>query len=187
MSTVVLFTKDKSNYYKFNVECYNKKRNATRYNGSDVVICHPPCPQWSQLRRFAKEDFEEKQLALWALELVRKNGGILEHPQNSTLFTKIISLKPGQLDIYGGQMLYVDLNWFGYPCKKKTGLYIVGLLPQNIPAYPISLNAITHRIGSRSRNRNLTKKELPKSRRDETPTLMCKWLLQVAEQIQLTR
>lgn len=71
----VLFVTSKSVYRSFPVECFDLARDALTFSGSDRVICHPPCRAWGRYHHVAKPRPGEADLALWALELVRRNGG----------------------------------------------------------------------------------------------------------------
>lgn len=180
---VILFTKRNSNYLVFGFECYNEKKNAMLYTGDDVVIAHPPCRLWAGLRGLSTAPIGEKELGTFAVNIVRNNGGIVEHPASSLLFKDGTFTRPGIIDLHGGFLLKVDMSWFGFHAKKSTMLYIVGCGPMDIPAYPLSFDAVTHVIGY-SKHSNPRKKELSKSMRDVTPVKMCEWLLSVARVIE---
>lgn len=107
------------------LDLWNKERNAYDYSGTNPVIAHPPCQQWSKLKKFAKEDPEEKGLGPFLIDIVKRNGGVLEHPLGSDLF-RYCGVNTG--------LYKVDQNWFGFPARKVTLLFVVGfkLLP-----YPI--------------------------------------------------
>lgn len=75
-------------------------------------------------------------------------------------------------------------SWFGHRAVKKTLLYIVGIRPQEIPPYPISLDAVTHIISSlkrrKSGNRTI-KLECTKSEREKTPEKFANYLIEIAK------
>jgi hypothetical protein len=77
----------------------------------------------------------EAELALWSIEKIRKNGGILEHPAGSRLFGKHLP-DVGETDEYGGFTILVDQYDFGHVAHKKTKLYICGVKPEDIPLLP---------------------------------------------------
>lgn len=114
-----------SNYYKLSpyLDLWPASRDAYNFTGTNPVICHPPCQQWSMLRSFAKVNAKEKDLAFFCLEKVQLNGGILEHPAGS-IFFKTAGIKP---------TLSVDQSWFGFPARKRTYLYFVGYKPLALP------------------------------------------------------
>lgn len=174
MDIPVLFVHNRSNYKKLpGFDCYDLKRNALTYKGDDPVICHPPCRLFSRLRAFSNADFKEKEFAYFALDLVRKNGGILEHPASSLLW-KEKNLPLGcSVDEYGGFTLCIDQCWFGLSVRKRTYLYIVGIKARDLPGYPI-LNNIPFRKFS-----NLTTKQ-----RSETTVELCLYLQKIILKIQ---
>ena len=183
--TAVLFTKAKSNYLKFQQsDCYDINRNALTLPGSEPAIFHPPCRLFGRLRQFSKAPGCEKLLAYWSMLYVRNNGGILEHPRSSTLWSQFNVGKPLTPDRYGGYLISVNLSWFGFKAQKKTGLYIVGIPYKELPPLPLSFNAITHSISGNTKS-NL--KELDKTKNSETPAQLCLWLNEVIELIKLRR
>lgn len=163
---------------------WDKKRNALLWPGGRPVVAHPPCRAWGRLAHFAKPEEGEKDLAMWAVEQVRRWGGVLEHPQSSRLWKAKELPRPGGVrDEWGGFSVSVDQHWWGHRANKETWLYICGL-SEKLPAFPIRLDEGTHRImwdtrrGTRSRN--WWKKRLPTSEREKTPEAFAKWLVQVA-------
>jgi hypothetical protein len=165
-----LFVRKDSIYKELGLDCWGEERKAENYKGPYPVICHPPCQQWGRLRQFAKVNEYEKNLAFIAIDLVRKYGGVLEHPEASKLFDGKILPLPGQRDKFGFSMKICQ-NWFGHKARKKTYLYIVGIEPKNIPAYPISFD-----LPQVQNLRNLSKKY-----REYTPVKFAKWLKDLAE------
>lgn len=145
-TTTVLCIDPNSNYFKLpGIDLYTKTRNAYNFTGNNVIIAHPPCAQWSRLRNFAKEDKEEKELALFCWELVNKNGGILEHPYGSFLFKYVNASRK--------KIFCIDQHWFNFPCRKRTWLYCheIDLLP-----FPLNFNAYIRKVESlHSRTRSI--------------------------------
>lgn len=180
----VLFTQPGSHYYNFDTDCYDIARDARLYTGSSAVICHPPCRSWGQLRHISHFSLAEHNLAIFAVIKVQKNGGIIEHPVGSKLFGSILPY-PGLKDNYGGYTICIDQHWFGYPARKKTLLYIVGIPENKLPPIPISFDAITHKIGgTRKKSQNYHRlKEVSKSTRSLTPIALCQWLIETASLI----
>jgi len=177
MKTPVLFVHNRSNYKKLDVfDCYDEKRNALNYTGSEPVICHPPCRTFSRLRGLSQAPIEEKQLAYWSIDLVRKNGGIVEHPHDSQLWKDKDVVKPGYTDQYGGFTICIDQSWFGYYTPKKTLLYIVGIKSKEIPDYDFNRDINFRKF------QNLTKKQ-----RSETTPELCIWLNEIVKKIRLSK
>lgn len=104
-------------------DCWDQERDSYTYTGSNPVIAHPPCQQWSRLKAFANVDPVSKELAFFCLEKVRSNGGILEHPYGSSFF-KAAGIKP---------TIQIDQCWFGFPGRKRTWLYFHGCTPLTHP------------------------------------------------------
>lgn len=178
--SVVLFTQKNSIYQDLGCDCWGIERDATRYTGSDPVIAHPPCRAWSRVRGLAKPLPGERELAFVAIQIVRKNGGVLEHPSSSTLFPEFLPL-PGSFDSFGGYSICIDQFWFGHKCRKATLLYVVGCSQKQLPPIPYRLDAITHTVGRSKANRYNGKKEISKKGREATPVLLAEWLIQVTK------
>lgn len=179
----VLFAREDSIYKMLGADCWDISRDARNYPGNKPVIAHPPCRAWGQLSHMAKPRPDEKKLALFAIEMVRKYGGVLEHPRASKLFPAYLPL-PGLKDEYGGYSICVDQFWWGHKCKKNTLLYIVGCAEKDLPPIPLRFDAVTHIIGTSGRRKNGTrytgKKEVTKQEREATPVAMAEWLLSTA-------
>lgn len=134
----VLFAREDS-IYKTMLECdvWDIKRDALNFTGSLPVVAHPPCRAWGRLRHFAKPREGEKELALWAVDVVRRNGGVLEHPASSRLWAEKPLPLPGEgQEEYGGWTLLVKQWWWGHKAEKPTLLYIVGCEPNELPEIP---------------------------------------------------
>lgn len=174
MKTPVLFVHSRSNYKKFDFfDCYDEKRNALNYTGTLPVIAHPPCRLWSKLRTLSTADESEKEYASWVLQLVRQNGGILEHPYDSTFWKTFDCPKPGTFDKFGGTTIVFDQFHFGYYTRKRTRLYIVGLKSlKDIPPMPLRFEPVQRKF------ENLTKKQ-----RSETTSELCIYLNEIIKKI----
>jgi hypothetical protein len=151
----VLCVDKHSNYKKLDgLDLWDAQRDAYNYTGTNPVITHPPCQQWSKLHKFAHVNAYEKALAFFCLEKVQQNGGILEHPQGSSFF-KAAGIKP---------TLAVDQSLFGFPARKRTLLYIHGY---KAPALPLCFDV-----------RKLNKVELmSRTMRSRMTVEFCEWLV----------
>jgi len=174
-----LFVRTDSIYKKLGVDCWDVERNALNYHGGDPVIAHPPCRAWGQLSHFAKPLPGEKELAFFAIDMIRKNGGVLEHPRTSRLWPEYLPW-PGKIDKYGGYSISIDQFWFGHKAKKSTLLYIVGCKSRELPVVPIKFDAIEYIVGSAKGKSRGRKKEIKKKEREETPADLAKWIINVA-------
>ena len=170
----VLYIHSSSVYYNYpNLGCWSEKEDARNFTGKGVIIAHPPCRLWSQMRAFSKADPTEKEYGLKAIDHVRKYGGIVENPVSSQLWkAKNIPL-PGFRDEFGGFSVSVNQSWFGYYTRKNTLLYIVGIEPKELPPYP-ALNPVISRKFD-----NLSPKQ-----RSETVPAFAEWLINIANLIE---
>ena len=182
MTVAVLFARQDS-YYKTmpNVDVYDIDRDARTWPGGCPVVAHPPCRAWASLRFHAKPRPGEKQLAIYAVERIRKFGGVLEHPHRSTLWPIAGLPEPGKRDEYFGWTLTVDQQWFGHRAQKRTRLYICGIDPNEIPTMPIVLGNATHTVGLWSgRDKNNCRPSIAKREYESTPPEFAEWLVDLA-------
>lgn len=183
MTVSVLFARADS-IYKTLPECdvFDAERDARTYAGTNPIVAHPPCRAWGAFAMFAKPRDDEKALAPWAIEQIRKNGGVLEHPNASKLWPELGLPEPGTVDEFGGWTLPIHQHWFGHRAEKKTRLYIVGCKPRDIPDMPMVLGQATHVIGDVGRASNGTKRpEVSKDEREHTPPQLARWLVDLAK------
>lgn len=181
-TVAVLFARSDS-HYKTLPECdvFDIDRDARTYAGANPIVAHPPCRAWGAFAMFAKPREDEKALAPWAIEQIRKNGGVLEHPNASKLWPELGLPEPGTVDQFGGWTLPIHQHWFGHRAEKKTRLYIVGCKPRDIPDMPMVLGQATHVIGDVGRASNGTKRpEVSKDEREHTPPELARWLVDLA-------
>lgn len=137
MTYVALFVRDDSAYKnREGWDAYDAARDALSYSDLFPVVCHPPCRAWGRLSHMAHNVREgEADLALWSIDKIRQNGGILEHPAGSRLFGKYVP-DVGETDKYGGFTILIDQYDFGHVAHKKTKLYICGINPEDLPVLP---------------------------------------------------
>lgn len=166
----VLFTREKSAYDILGLDTWPESRNALNFKGTNPVICHPPCRAWGKLKRFSKHGPGEKDLARFAVKVVRANGGVLEHPVGSTLFVdQRLPLVDGLPDEYGGFTVSVDQCDFGHRARKQTLLYCVGVdrdlayarPPPRSPVHPVE--------------------HMGRPERERTPLLFAEYLVALAQ------
>lgn len=69
----VLFARSDS-IYKSLSDCdvWDIERDARHWPGGCPVVAHPPCRGWGRLRKLAKPTEGERELAIWAVEQVRR-------------------------------------------------------------------------------------------------------------------
>jgi len=134
---IALFVRNDSAYKdREGWDAYDAARDALSYSDLFPVVCHPPCRAWGRLSHMAHNVREgEAELALWSIDKIRQNGGILEHPVGSRLFGKYVP-DIGDMDKYGGFTILIDQYDFGHVAHKKTKLYICGIKPEDMPMLP---------------------------------------------------
>lgn len=183
----VLFARQDSIYKAMEgCDVWDIERDARKWPGGAPVVGHPPCRAWGGLRHFAKPRPDEKKLATWCVGMLRKWGGVLEHPAGSTLWPTCNLPEPGLKDGWGGFTIIVPQFWWGHLAEKNTRFYIVGCKPRSLPEIPLVLGEPTHSIGHKnySTHRDVIKpgekKELLKSAREKTPPALARWLVELA-------
>lgn len=171
----------KDSIYKTIPGCdvYDVKRNALTFPGRLPVVAHPPCRAWGRLRGLANIIEEEKDLARWALSQVRQWGGVLEHPECSTLWLEQSLPFGTQRDEFGGFTLSVDQHWFGHRARKRTWLYVCGCQPQEIPAYSMKFEPVEFWV-KHFNKRKIQKPVITDKERSATPPDFAKWLIELA-------
>jgi len=138
MKVSALFVRSDSAYKEFpNIDAYDMERDALTFPGGNPVIAHPPCRAWGVLSHMANPREGERGLAIWAVEQIRKWGGVLEHPKGSKLWKEMHLPYPGDFDDeWGGFSILIDQYDFGHVAYKKTRLYICGYTEINLPELP---------------------------------------------------
>lgn len=182
----VLFVRSDSVYKnkKWNLDCYDQQRDARMFAGVGPVIAHPPCRTWGNLRTVAtRAPEDEHDLAPWAVDQVRRCGGVLEHPAGSNLFEHCGC----DADNDVGFLLTVDQFHWGHRCAKPTRLYVVGCSLADVPAMPYREGSPTHCItqghGVRMGHPRF-KSRVPQWEREATPPEFAVWLVELARIIQ---
>jgi hypothetical protein len=180
MTVAVLFARSDS-VYKSITDCdvWDIERDARRWPGGGPAVAHPPCRSWGRLRQFAKPRDDEKALGPWAVDQIRRWGGVLEHPQESTLWAHCAMPRPGQFpDEFGGWSIVIDqFNW-GHRAEKRTWLYIVGAEPDELPPMPVREGKPTHCVRPTKSYPRLP--SITKAEREHTPPALAEWLVSVA-------
>jgi hypothetical protein len=180
----VLFARRGSNYKALpGVDVWDAERDARKWPGGSPIVAHPPCRSWSVLKHFAKPREGERDLAPWAVEQVRRWGGVLEHPKGSAPWEHCKLPAPGKRDEFGGWTKPVLQMWWGHRAEKPTMLYIVGVEPRDLPAYPLALGeaprVLFNKRGLRAGMPGF-RTECTREEREHTPPAMADWLVAVA-------
>lgn len=167
----VLCTRAQSPYWGLGLDCYDARRNAYSYDGNLPVIAHPPCRAWGRYKNVSLHDEREKLLGPFCVEKVRQNGGVLEHPQGSSLFRECDMPRPGYYDHYGGFTVLINQSDFGHRGIKPSWLYFVGCEPVSYdPIIPASFIPVQN---------------MGRAERERTPPLFATWLVECVVQSQL--
>lgn len=181
MRTVAVLFARADSVYKTLAGCdvWDIERDARNWPGGTPVVAHPPCRSWGRLRQFAKPRPDEKALGPWAVEQVRRFGGVLEHPAESTLFAHCGMPRPGQFpDDFGGWTMEVQQFHWGHRAEKATWLYVVGADPDEIPAVPHREGRPTHCVRPTKSYPRLP--SITKAEREHTPPALAQWLVELA-------
>lgn len=161
------------------VDAWDKERDARNWPGGCPVVAHPPCRAWGRIRQFCHATPEEKALGPLAVELVRRWGGVLEHPAESSLWAHMGLPRPGRFpDRHFGWTLELNQWVFGHRAEKRTWLYVVGVSPFELPAIPEREGKPTHCIRPTKAYPRLP--SVTKPEREKTPPAFAEWLVEVA-------
>ena len=178
---VVLFADPLGPYPGLVEEWYDEARDAWTYAGAKPVVAHPPCGPWGRLAHLCRRPQDRKH-APWAVALVQRLGGVLEHPAGSRLWNELRLPLPGALpDQFGGRSYALEQVAWGHACRKPTWLYVVG-----VPAAEVRIRAggePTHQIwGSRrpGQRHRIDLKGAHAGMRRRTPVLFAQWLIDLA-------
>lgn len=117
------------------VEVWGASRDARLYAGPHAVVCHPPCERWGRYysggpsARVKKKRGDDGGCFAAALAAVRKFGGVLEHPADSSAWDHFGLRRPQRggwwevADWQGGWTCCVSQGNYGHPAQKDTWLY----------------------------------------------------------------
>ena len=181
MTVAVLFARSDSIYKRLpDVDVYDIDRDARNYSENFPVVAHPPCRAWGRLRHFAKPRPDEKMLACFAIDSVRRCNGVLEHPAGSLLWKTCGLPPPAQgFDDFGGWSIQIPQFWFGHRAMKSTWLYIVGCAKKNIPAFPLVIGEAP--CVCETQKRFNPRPSITRPEREATPPAFAAWLVDLAQ------
>ena len=162
------------------VDAWDIERDARKWPGGCPLVAHPPCRAWGMLSHLAKPRPDEKDLARFAVAQIRQFGGVLEHPKGSRLWADQNLPLPGNgYDEHGGFTVGVSQKWWGHRAEKQTLLYIVGVLPVELPLMPFDLAEASHVVAQSNNRKTRRKPECTKTEREHTPPAFAAWLVEV--------
>jgi hypothetical protein len=184
-NTVAVLFARKDSIYKTLPDCdvWDIDRDARNWTGGSPLVAHPPCRAWGRLAHMAKPRPDEKDLARFAVAMIRQHGGVLEHPSGSRLWADQQLGTIDAPDAFGGWTLPVHQHWFGHLAEKSTLLYIVGCSPADVPAIPMKLGKAEYVVASSLHRKGIERRsrpEIPDAMREHTPIELAKWLVEVA-------
>ena len=120
------------------IDAWPESRDAMNYTGSLPVVAHPPCQRWGALAsaNYARWGGEHNRPGndggtfSFALESVRRCGGVIEHPAKSRAFAAHGLPKPTgsgwKKTECGGWVCEVWQSAYGHKAAKATWLYYFG-------------------------------------------------------------
>lgn len=174
MNVAALFVRKTSHYKAIaGVDCYDLARDALTWRGGCPGVFHPPCRAWGRLSHFAHPSAGERELAIWSMAMVRRFGGVVEHPKFSRLWAVSGCLSYGVRDRFGGLLIPVYQSWWGHRAQKETCFYVVGAVP-DLPEYvaPVSVQPVANMCSAR---------------REVTPVALALWLVDLARRCRVDR
>lgn len=172
-----------------NVDPWDEKRDARKYDGPHPVVAHPPCQLWTNFahvnfKRYGGEHNRpgnDGGCFKSAVRSVNRFGGVLEHPAESHAFASFGIPNPPKK---GGWIRdpRFDNNWvcevwqsaYGHKARKRTWLYYVGSKPFDLDW---TQKEGTHQIGWFDRK----KPTLGKKEASRTPIAFRDVLIRLAE------
>ncbi len=159
---------------------YDEARDAKTYAGPLHVVAHPPCGPWGRLKFLCTK--QDASCGPHAVDVVRRFGGVLEHPQHSTLFRACTMPFPGELpDAWGGRTYDVRQVSWGHPCEKPTWLYVVGV-PDLVVSSGLRFGGVaTQRVTNGPRGPQLPRASAKVARC--SPPSFARWLVELASQV----
>lgn len=191
MKVAALFVQSEGCYSKDPlIDAWPKERDARTYTGMLPVVAHPPCQLWGPMaavnfKRWGGEHNRpgnDHGCFAAALTIVRRNGGVLEHPKASRPWATYGLEKPLGMgwQICGeGWVCEVWQSAYGHRANKATWLYYVG------SRAPFELNwdrpRGTHQIGFQDqRGKKANKPTLYKREANATPPAFKAALIELA-------
>ncbi len=190
LRTVAVLFARKDSIYKTLPGCdvWDIERDARNYVGGGHIVAHPPCRAWGAYRFLAKPRPDEKALATWAVDMLRRWGGILEHPAASLLWPEKGLPEPGDVDKWGGFTVAAPQFWWGHLADKPTRFYIVGCKPGDLPPIPFVLGEAPRTQSTMTKAKLKlpgSRPELLKKDREKTPPALAEWLIEVARRCKI--
>lgn len=139
-----LFVATNGVYYGLpDVDPWDKTRDARNYKGPHAVVAHPPCERWGKywhggpnsdkFPRDRQTKGADGGCFATALVSVRRFGGVLEHPADSSAWDEFGLRAPYRAggwwiaDLFDGWTCHVEQGHYGHRARKATWLYACGV------------------------------------------------------------
>lgn len=179
------------------VDPWDEPRDAMTYTGTEPVVAHPPCTRWCRLAGFVEHTYGYKVGAdggtfRHALEVVRRNGGVLEHPAFSLAWPAHGLVAPPRAGGWAladtvGWTCQVEQRWYGHRARKATWLYAVRCVRPELawgrgPEPTAWVGSCTRR-GDGSFSRRTGVERMGKNERNRTPPAFQAVLLAMAQSV----
>lgn len=131
-----LFIDPAGPYPSLGCDCWDEERDARNYEGPYPVVAHPPCQRWCKLAKSVEVRLGPKYAVGCdggcfesAVKSVQTYGGVLEHPAQTSAFTKFNLPNPkeiGWTKFNKGWVCEVWQSAYGHLANKATWLYYYG-------------------------------------------------------------
>lgn len=176
------------------VDAWHKDRNALNYSGPYPVVAHPPCQLWGPFavinyKRYGgshNKPGNDGGCFEFALNAVRRYGGVIEHPRRSKAFSYYGIVVPpshfiGWHNISSNEWICtVYQSAYGHKANKSTILFYVG---ENKP-FELNWNRPNgkYQIGwhGPQRSKEISKPTVTKKEAIETPIRFRNTLISLA-------
>lgn len=170
----VLYAKAGTAYRQIaGIDVWDEVRDARLFPGGCPVIAHPPCRAWGRFAHRAKAKAHEMDLAFHAVRMVRRWGGVLEHPACSKLWNAAGLPRPGEAaDEFGGYSIAVNQVDWGHRALKPTWLYILGVERDRLPYWDEGSGVPV-----------TTVERMWRGEREATPFRFAMWLVHLASRV----
>lgn len=145
------------------VDAWNETRDARLYPGPHPVVAHPPCQRWGRYwgggpsAKVRRKKGDDDGCFAAALSIVRRWGGVLEHPADSAAWKHFELNSPHRdgrwwcADWYGGWTCHVEQGHYGHRARKATWLYAVGCELPNLSWGPSASSICVELLPKRER------------------------------------
>ena len=184
-----LFVDPDGPYPRLGVDCWTVQRNGLTFDGIGPVVTHPPCGRWCALakmneRRWGTKVGDDGGLFNFALQIVRQNGGVLEHPARSLAWAKYALPVPTHVGWNTASGLWSCEVWqsaYGHACHKRTWLLYSGNRPPFELDWRRDRSLATHQIGGGIHTGHRTKPRFPQRHSHLSPFAFAATLVRLAQ------